>query len=307
MGDGHINEALRKYICVLQMAKHQYQQPTLIDLLVGISIEAVATNQFNRFTITGDPSEAQLTFIGKVSAGIKHDWCSEFRQILEHEKLFAKNIYGMFYEVNPKGKIRLIRDPTTTMRTQLPEDIPPLTYWQKKLLKAYTILGWFIMPSTPQKGGEIIDASYERFYAMAQPDFDWQEEPIEFKSSLTSVEFNFRYMMDLLASILEKPYYKIHDQYLRTISQQRASQLLIALRRSKNKHGCWPESLEDIKSLVSVEAFVDPVNSSFFVYKLTDDSFTLYSKGKNNIDEGGKYEPPRGKKEPKPDDRRYWP
>lgn len=162
------------------------------------------------------------------------------------------------------------------------------------------------MPSTPQKGGEIIDASYERFYAMAQPDFDWQEEPIEFKSSLTSVEFNFRYMMDLLASILEKPYYKIHGQYLRTISQQRASQLLIALRRYKNENSRWPESLDEIQSLAPAEVFVDAINGDSFAYKLTEENFTLYSKGKNNIDEDGKRD--RGSdEEGGADDLLIWP
>ncbi|GAI19174.1 unnamed protein product, partial [marine sediment metagenome] len=37
------------------------------------------------------------------------------------------------------------------------------------------------------------------------------------------------------------------------------------------------------------ETLVDPFNNGPFVYKLTDDSFKLYSKGKNNTDEDGKY------------------
>ena len=86
----------------------------------------------------------------------------------------------------------------------------------------------------------------------------------------------------------EKSYYKIHDLYLRVTSGQTGSRLIIALRCYKNQNGHRPERLEDIKPLTPAEIFIDPINNGSFVYKLTDDSFKLYSKGKNNIDDGGK-------------------
>jgi hypothetical protein len=62
---------------------------------------------------------------------------------------------------------------------------------------------------------------------------------------------------------------------------------MVALKRYENEHGRWPESLYGIKDLVPAEILVDPINGGSFVYKLTEENFTLYSKGKNNIDEGG--------------------
>jgi len=61
--------------------------------------------------------------------------------------------------------------------------------------------------------------------------------------------------------------------------------ILIALRRYRNKAGKWPESLDQIK--LSGEVLTDPHGSGAFVYRLTDDGFTLYSKGPNGIDNGG--------------------
>jgi hypothetical protein len=84
------------------------------------------------------------------------------------------------------------------------------------------------------------------------------------------------------------------------MADKRGCQIIIALRRYKNKTGRWPESLDDVKDLASTEIFVDPINNSSFVYKLTDDNFTLYSKGKNNIDENGEYQDGA-------DDRLIWP
>lgn len=65
---------------------------------------------------------------------------------------------------------------------------------------------------------------------------------------------------------------------------------MIALRRYKNKTGHWPENLEQVESFAPAEIFIDPINGGSFVYKLAEENFTLYSKGKNNIDEAGEYE-----------------
>lgn len=289
LGEDRTEQALEKQIALLQMAKHLHQQPTMIDMLVGIAIEALAIQQFNGFMVTGDATEAHLSVIEKALSEIKHDWASDLPRILECEKLMGKNMFcSMFYEVNPKGKTRLSRDPTAAIRAQfpqLPPEIRPLTYWQRKLAKASTVLGWFFLPRNPQKAGEIIDASFEKYYAMAKPNFDWQKEARE--PSITSIRLNYRYLIEHLVGMPRKAYYRIHDIYLRITSDKRGSQLLIALRRYKNKNGYWPESLDDIKSLAPAEIFVDPVNDDSFVYKLTEENFTLYSKGKNNIDEGG--------------------
>ena len=315
LGDGRNNQAIEKNLAVLQMAKHQYQQPTIIDVLVGIAIEAFATKQCNKFVVTGNATEEHLSVIEKALAGNKHNWSSDWPRILDYEKLIAKKEFAKYYEVNPKGKIRLSRDPWAQMRTccqqrlqdeeieeewlkDYLESVAYPSYLKKKLIKAYTILKWFYIPSTPQKASKIIDAAYQKYYAMAEPDFDWKKGPKKF--SLTSLKLNYRFVVQSIVNILEETYYKIHDLYLRTIAEQRGSQLIIALRRYKNKNGNWPESLEDIKSIVPAEIFVDPFNEGPFVYKLTDDSFKLYSKGKNNIDEDGKYR--RG-----PDDWPIWP
>ncbi|MHC4286337.1 MAG: hypothetical protein ACYSWZ_25725, partial [Planctomycetota bacterium] len=102
------------------------------------------------------------------------------------------------------------------------------------------------------------------------------------------------------------------ENYLWHLANRRGSHILIALRRYRNKNGRWPETLEAIKSLIPAEILIDPINGGSFVYKLTEENFTLYSKGKNNIDEGGIYKitvDPNESKWPKTekDDRLIWP
>lgn len=72
------------------------------------------------------------------------------------------------------------------------------------------------------------------------------------------------------------------------------------------KNNRWPDLLSEIRDGSPEELFVDPTNNDSFVYKLTEDGFTLYSKGKNGIDEGGEYKG-AWPENPKPDDLLIWP
>jgi len=103
----------------------------------------------------------------------------------------------------------------------------------------------------------------------------------------------------------------IHDSCRRSLAAGRATHVLIALRRYKNKHGRWPDTLDEIKSLAPPEVFVDPISGDSFVYKLADDTFRLYSKGQNNIDEDGQrnrtYDPNTTEFTQHKDDWLLWP
>jgi hypothetical protein len=99
---------------------------------------------------------------------------------------------------------------------------------------------------------------------------------------------------------------RFHEIYLGQLADRRGSRVFIALRRYKNKNGRWPEKLDDIKSIAPAEILVDPMNGGSFIYMLTDDSFTLYSKGQNNIDEAGEYKSNWPEKA-EPDDWLIWP
>jgi hypothetical protein len=305
IAEDHVDEALQKNLTLLQMGNHLFQQRTKADLLVGMAIRALALPELRRFIITGAPEETHLRAMEEALENVKCDWGSDLIRILESDKLSTKRWFARYYEINPKGKIRLSRDPLAEIRAncrkalknekiddwQLRDAYERIAYpscFEKKLTKAYTILRWFYIPSNPQKSASVIDAAYERYYAMANPDFDWQKEPRELP--ITS-RFKFRLnryrTIELLASVSEEPYYRIHRIYLRQQTGIRASQLIITLRRYKDKTGHWPENLDEIKPFAPPEIFVDPMNGNSFVYKLADDSFKLYSKGENNIDEGG--------------------
>ncbi len=305
IAEERFDQAIDKQVAILQMAKHQFQQPAMLGLLVGIALEALAIQEFNNFVVTSEASENYLATIEKALTRTEHNWSSDLHKVLEHEKLSSKNLLlGMFYEINPEGKTRLNRDPTARARASMRDatnDVCVFPSWQKKLTKAYTILGWFSLPSTPQEAAKVIDESYEKYYGTLKPDYDWGKE-----SRKLSIKFNYRYMVGTMANMISGSYGGIHNIYLRLLTDERGSQLLIALRRHKNETGSWPKNLDEIKGLTLPENFVDHYNENPFVYKLTDEDFKLYSKGKNGLDEDGKYDrnwPDKAEA----DDRLIWP
>ena len=90
--------------------------------------------------------------------------------------------------------------------------------------------------------------------------------------------------------------------YRRSIATAQGIRILVALRRYKNAMSHWPPSLGEVRAPLSEETLTDPINGGSFGYKPTADTFTLYSKGKNSIDEGGRWNPDDGR-----DDWPIWP
>jgi len=293
IAEGRVDAALEKCLCLNQMGDHIRQQPIMLDTLFGFTIEELAAKKIKRFIVTDKLTESHLTTIEKNLKTVKHDWCSDIPKFLEYDKLVIKDLLSFFYEINPQGKTRLSRNSISIIKAQYREKYQRhLTNRQRKHAKAAVIAAWFFMPSTPHKASKIIDNSFEKYYAMADPNFDWQKSPppiFSWPNFYRELRFNYPYFIRLIVDMQEKHLYQIHDLYLRQIASDRGRQIIIELKRHKNKTGHWPENLNEIRPFASAEIFIDPFNNDSFVYKLIEDNFVLYSRGKNNIDENGQY------------------
>ena len=279
MAEGRIGAALEKYLCMIQMSNHMYQQPTLTDQLVGFAIESLALEQLNRFMVDDRPSMEQLLLISDSIIGVENNWADVWLKMLNFEKLYAKNsICGMAYEVNPEGKTRLTRGSFASAIGQSPQQLPTKAYSRRKCAKLGVIFVWLYVPSAPEKIGEIVDASYEKYYAMTELDFDWDKESDEPRSSW---KVNYRSGIELLSNLPEQAYYRIHEIYLRNLALRRGSRLLIEIKRYHTQHGTWPDSLNAIKSGVPAEAFIDPANGNDFEYENHGERFSLFGETVN--------------------------
>ena len=92
IAEGRIDTGLEKHLCLIQMAKHINQQPVMVDYLVGIAIEALASHGMARFIIEDNLTEKQLEIIEAVLPQTKNNWSKEWSTILEVERLYAKEV-----------------------------------------------------------------------------------------------------------------------------------------------------------------------------------------------------------------------
>ncbi|HUU19660.1 MAG TPA: hypothetical protein VMW72_21095 [Sedimentisphaerales bacterium] len=276
MAEGRIDAALEKCLCVIQMANHLYQQPVMISFLVGFAIEHMALERLNRFVIEGQPSGKQLRLIANSIKGPKNNWGPDWQKILDFEKLYAKNMLcGMVYEADSEGKTRLTRRSFASTIGQSPKQLPTGTYSRRKCAKLGVMFVWLYVPSAPEKIGEIVDASYAKYYAMTEPGFDWDKEPVEFRPSW---KVNYLSGVKLIANLPEQAYYRVHEIYLRNLELRRGSRLLTAIKQYNIEHGSWPRSLDEIKPEAPAEAFIDPVSGNEFDYENHGERFSLYGE-----------------------------
>jgi hypothetical protein len=279
IAEGRTDAACQKYLCTIQMAKHLYQQPAMIDFLVGVAIENSALTKLNRFMIENKPGKEQLQLIASSIKDLENNWSIDFHKWLEYDKLLGKNMYSSLYEINQEGKVRLSRDPTAAIRACFPQGpFATPTHWSKKLTKASTILGWFFFPSTPQQVAKIVDATYEKYYAMTDPNFDWSKKPPEVQPQL---KLNLAYMIEIFANLSGGTYYTIHERYLDYLARRRGSRLLVAIRQYKDENGSWPANLDAVKSLAPAESLIDPVSGKQFEYENDGKRFSLYGETVN--------------------------
>ena len=250
LGDSRNGQALDKFLTALQIGNHLYQQQSMLYHLVGFGIEGRAIASLNYYIVNSEIENDQLERIEHAIQGIGFDWATSFPRILDHDKLYAKNTFAIFYEVNENGKVRFAFD-TGSVLSQYSEITPG--YWQNKFFKSMSIVYWFALPSTPQQAGELVDEKYKDFYKMASPDYRWPDNSSEFNwADYNEYLWFFWKPGDLL-------YHKVHDIYLQNLARRRSSRILIALRRYKDEHDQWPGSLEDIKTSAPSEIFIDPI------------------------------------------------
>ena len=301
LAEGRIDEAIEKQYIIIRMSDHLNQQPTFSNMLIGIVIETIGTHNIIWTIVHENTTDEQLRSIENVLRQSNRDWTRDFANTLEYEKLSDKNLFGLLYEVNSKSRIRLSKlSWSTIFSVRMSRHIPfNLGKYDHKVTRLFH---WFFIPHDPEKMGDIVEDIYiKEVHPILEPKYDWSKrERILREPTLCNIRYLIRYFYSYFRD------HRNHDLYLRNIGQHRNCQLIIALRRYKNEHGRWPETIEDIKSLVSPELFIDPVNNDSYVYRLTEDGFTLYSKGKNNIDENGesRTKKPDGSRT---DDHLIWP
>jgi hypothetical protein len=280
IGEGRIEQALEKIAVIVQIGRHQIQQGTRVGMLFGIGIKLQAYSIVRSLIMNG-LDEEKLSIIQNTICTPVNEWENAWPIMLEYEKLVAVHEIASYYEINKNGQIRISRDLQWPERIRFRKTLnepnksdvndssnqykklcSPFIYkmaypsWSEtKLLRAETFILWLCLPATP-----------DDIFAF-----------IKKRTILTT-------------TMLQDPTHETMVQtYQRSMAERKGTLLMVALKRHKDAFGTWPQNLAEIKPLASPDTFIDPLNNREFAYKLTEDGFTLYSKGPNGIDEEGKF------------------
>ncbi|UCG58880.1 MAG: hypothetical protein JSU70_05070 [Phycisphaerales bacterium] len=274
---GRLNDGLEKCKCVIQIAKHLFQQSTITHFLAGFCIERDALELVAGLAMANVPGEMDLRPVAEC-IDLENRWDEDWARIVEAEKLRAKNLCGQLYEVNAQGKIRFTRRFFSRSVSKSPGEVAPAG-WKTKIGDTIAPIGLaLLIPSSPETTGKIIDDMCQKRYLSADRYatcgvLEKQRKLAQMLRRLCGMRFlaRFGWLETLEVSAFDRV-------YVYHVAKRRNCRILIALRSYRNRHGQWPARLEDIGFLVPAVAFTDPISGRDFRYQLTSDGFKLHKQ-----------------------------
>ncbi|MHC4264752.1 MAG: hypothetical protein ACYSUK_02335 [Planctomycetota bacterium] len=300
LGEDRIQEGLEKQISVLRISEFLKAQPIDYDVLASISIQGLALNSIQTYVIEHEPSDNYLETVEAELSGIGYDWAQSWEKMANFEQLKKMNyIHWFLYEQNPNGKVRIKIQNYIFLGSFIPSK--ELPYWPRRIAKAQNIIVWFFIPSNPDKIKDIVGESIK--------DYALMEEFISSRGTMKRVPSFAREELNLGCFVnmhMNSSVWYIYELFSHLKTELKASRIMIALRRYKNKHGYWPRRLEEISMFVGEDVLVDLSNGGEYTYKVKDEGFVLYSKGLNRSDDKG-YNYLRDPGKEGCDDWRIWP
>lgn len=191
LGEGRIDVAIEKYACIMKMATHKCQQPTLGYYYSGVLVHYNYVDLLKQLIIQRALTDEQLKAIEAAVLPKEEDWNTHLRLMLRVQSL-----------IDRRGR-------------------PKITDWRRF---------WDYRKRTKKANADALKRTTTKYH-------------------------------------------------LRVLGDKREMQILIVLRRFKNKTGHWPQSLDLIEPQLSKETLIDPCTNKPFVYELKGENFKLHSKG----------------------------
>lgn len=294
---GLTEEALQKQLAVIGLARHLYQQKTLRDQAAAFDIELLGARALEACLIDRITDTAQLDRIAQAFSAIDPRWSTNWPHILAREKLQSKNLMGLFYEVNDKGRVRFSHSAMMALQEGLGYR-PRRLFINQQTMNRLAVIGlWLFLPSNPERIGDLVDRRFDYYSLQAQQNVEFR--PISLRH-IWVLGLNVQSLVDWLAMERVGYYWAFNGQFTRHEALSKRIALFSAIKQYRLTHNRWPEKLDDLP--IDRSWFIDPLNQQPFHYQASDSGFILYSLGPNGMDDGGQYEAESNK-----DDIQIWP
>ncbi len=287
LGEDRPQEALKKCLCLLRIADHLYQQTNEIDFRSAFHCERAALQMCRCLLVGGGLSQQHLQAIGQRLPTAVDTWHQDTARLLAFDELRFAQFLAPIYEINRDGKVRF-----ASSFGRLDDGTRPgKSVARSRAWRLYWLMN---MPLNPEGVWAI---ARQESAALAQ---FLQQGPAS--CAAHARDYLSEPSLGPMGEVLANParwwahdscfpkwrYADFAQYYAKEMAQRRGTWLVFGLRRYHDAHGTWPPTLDTISEYVPAEAFVDPTGGEAFVYVHDGHGFRLYSKGLNDLDEGGR-------------------
>jgi hypothetical protein len=291
-------QALQKQLAVIGIARHLYQQKTLLDQSAAFQVELLGTRALEKYIIDHGTDPKELACIEQTFAGLDPHWAGNWPHILAREKLQSKNLFGLLYETDTQGRIRISHSAMMALQEGLGYQ-PRRLFLNQQTMNRLAVLGlWICLPSDPQKMADMVNKRFDYYSLQIQKGTEFPQMSLRY---IWILGLNAQSIVDWLAMQRVGYYWALNGQFTRHQAVVNRIHILSAIKQFYLQNHRWPERLEEIKIEDAFMLF-DPLNNKPFRYERTDEGFRFYSLGPNGIDDGGFFN-----SETQKDDIQIWP
>ena len=281
---GNRQQALETLLAVTGMAQHLYQQQTLFDQAGAFHIELLGARAMETFIIDHCDDPNTLSQIARVFAELDPQWAGNWPDILLREKLTAKNLAGLMYEVNSSGSVRISHDSMIALQRGLGYR-PRRLFVNQQVMNRVAVIGlWLSLPSNPKRLATVVDERFDHYSLQVQKGEQLPKYGLQY---VWIKGLNAQSVIDWLAMQQVGYYWALDGQFLRHEAVVNQIRIFSALKKHFLEHDRWPKQLTELEIDDLEHVLTDPVNGKLFVYERLGDGFRLYSLGVNGTDDGG--------------------
>jgi len=286
LGEDRFEEALQTSFCLLRSADHMRQQPSTMDFLVSFGCEGMARKMIRHILVRNPLSPSDIERITHRLPAATNTWKEDITRLLEFDEYRYAQFMAPIYEINEQGKIRFATCCPLFSKDNQDPKAPKGRLWQLYCYMNMPLDPQGVWPMARQESARIAHFLQSGPTARIPDDELLLEGP--FFDLITRLLANAPRYAARHMFFDAYLYGSFGKHYATRLAQRRATWLLLGLRQYRDKHGVWPPSLDLISERIPPEMSDDPTSGSAFVYALDGDTFKLYSKGLNRIDEHGR-------------------
>lgn len=271
---GDVDAAMDRYLDVMAAGAHAGQGPTLIENLVGIAMQTLASRQaLDSFARLDDDD---VDYVGLAEAMVdSYRPTRPIEETFQFERVMILDVIQRSYEWSPETESYRVSE-------------EGLEHFSNTLGitggggPAELALGFVLGNIGFESMTEQVNTHYDALTDAAR--MPYQQGRQAFRDAEAPMrDPNFRFRNPLLAVLMPSLSRAAHLT-TKSESSRRATLLVTHLRAHRQQYGTYPDSLDVFGD---AEMLVDPFTDQSFAYYRDGEDFTLYSLGGNGIDDGG--------------------